>query len=198
MLARRNPITPVLLTMLVVTFAVTLITYERARRNQSVSLGSNPPYTNELTLDVAQPIATFQPTKTTSPVYNHVVVYTATGTKIVLQAKAQPLLFTAYWCPHCQRTLALLSKNASTLHVQPTVIAMGFAPGTTLAQAVSLEAQEIQDLHLQPFTIDYLLDPNQIRYVPEAYPTLVFPYHRGLAMISYEHTLAAWRQALNY
>lgn len=157
----------------------------------------NPPFRNELKMDIIQPISKFDPVQANPVVYDQVIVYDAAGRKTTLDASKTPLLFEAYWCPHCQRTLVLLNHNWSKLSQKPLIVSMGFKPNTSLKEAVHLEQQELQTYHMKSFQIYYLLDPNQSKYVPYTYPTLVFNRNGSLDMLHGEHTLSAWMKALN-
>lgn len=80
---------------------------------------------------------------------------------------------------------------------KPLIVSMGFKPGTTLNEAVHLEQQELQAFHLKSFQVYYLLDPNQSKYVPYTYPTLVINRDNSLDMLHGEHTLPVWLKAFS-
>ena len=160
------------------------------------ALISNPPFRRELSLDIVRPDAAFDPVVANKNVYDAVGVYTATGKHVTLNASKHPILFEAYWCPHCQRTLVMLNQYQGSLAKRPILVSMGFQFNTTLRAAVSLENSELKAFHIHGFKVYYLLDPNQKRYVPYKYPTLVFDHNGMLQMLYGEHVLSAWKEAL--
>ncbi len=187
----------VLIVLVAVEQVVSLRKGHSSGTQPSVGTQTNIAFHNELKMEMVTPISSFNPTATTSPVYEHVTVYAANGSKVSLNARKTPLLFTAYWCPHCQRTLVLLSKNRAVLRQKPIVIAMGYVPHTTLSEAKQLEDAEVKSLGLHGLAVYYLLDPNATKYVPVAYPTLAFMHGGKLLLMNSEHTLAVWEKALS-
>ncbi|MDQ0190241.1 TlpA family protein disulfide reductase [Alicyclobacillus cycloheptanicus] len=159
---------------------------------------ANPPFYNETKLDVVTPDPNYDPTSVNPAAYQNLTVYTADGKKVHLDAAKEPILFMAYWCPHCQRTLLLLQKNRSTLKTLPVVVSMGFQPGTTLSQAVKIGEEEKRGLNLTAYQIYYDVDTSQYAALAQkGYPTLVFSDKGKLNQLFGEHTLSVWQQALN-
>lgn len=164
---------------------------------QSSAAGQIPPFKDSRSVALVNPISQFNVTQADTSVYTQVKVYDQSGHQVVLNAKDQPLLFEAYWCPHCQRTLVSLNQHRATLQAFPTIVSMGFVTGTTLKQAVSLSETELNTFHITNVKVYYLLDPTESKQVIHSYPTLVFPYHNQLDRLVGEHTYPVWQQALN-
>lgn len=157
-----------------------------------------PPYENLLNSDKLIPDANFDTKLASESVYSKVKVYTANGQAMTLDAISHPLLFTAYWCPHCQRTLEALQQNSHKLKELPYVVCMGFGPQATLQSAVKIEKQEIQDLGLKAMNFYYIVgDPEEADYIPNGYPTLIFSQGNKLLSLSGEHEFSIWQTALN-
>ncbi|SIS97763.1 TlpA family protein disulfide reductase [Alicyclobacillus vulcanalis] len=131
-------------------------------------------------------------------VYDDVTVVTASGRQEVLSVRDAPLLFAAYWCPHCQRTLQLLTSIESRLKQKPILVNVGYPPGTTLQTAARIAREESQVLHLAPFQEVFILNPDAgDRYAPLGYPTLAF-YRAGRDWTLYgEHRASIWEKALS-
>ncbi|MCL6548117.1 MAG: hypothetical protein K6T30_04315 [Alicyclobacillus sp.] len=161
--------------------------------------GHNPPFAVLLNEERVAPNPRFDPAPASPSLYTRVPVWTADGHQAVLDARRRPILFVAYWCPHCQRTLVLLSQHQTKVGEMPDVVSMGFVPGTSLREAKQLTRQEEQALHLTGLAnrTYYLVRPDANRYIPNAYPTLVFRHGWKLEMLSGEHTLQVWQTALD-
>lgn len=157
---------------------------------------ANPPFANRLKDLPATPDPNFDPTTAQSSIYTGLTVYKADGTKVTLDASKTPILFEAYWCPHCQRTLVLLNKNRSQLAQFPIVVSMGFAPGTSLSQAVNITQQEMNYFHIQNVQEYYYLGTQSNELVPVGFPTLAFPGQGSVVTLAGEHTLQVWEQGL--
>ncbi len=158
----------------------------------------NPPFKNELGLMVVTPGASFNPQTASSQLYNQVEALTAKGRMVMLNASRQPILFEAYWCPHCQRTLIALNKNKAHFKRLPVLVSEGFVPGTTLLQAIHLTSQEISAYHLNGFRVYYILNTNEVaKNSKNGFPTLVFSRQGHLFTLTGEHTLAVWEKAIN-
>lgn len=156
----------------------------------------NPPFYNELNLEVGAPDPQFDPQLIHAATYDNLTVYSANGRVVHLNTTNQPILFIAYWCPHCQRTLVLLRKHRNQLKSLPVVVSMGFAPGTTLEEAVHIGRAEERALGLQNYQIFYDVQPNSGALVPNGFPTFVFPDHGQVDVLFGEHTWRVWEQAL--
>lgn len=154
---------------------------------------SNPPFENKLQQNVITPSPDFQPSP--APV-DRVTVLSADGKEMTLDLTKLPVLFQAYWCPHCQRTLVLLYQHRDTVR-QPIIVSTGFVPGTTLKEAVSLTEQEEAALGVHFPSIYYLLDNNVRSRVLHQYPTLYFPSGGKPQVITGERTLEIWQRALS-
>jgi len=165
--------------------------------SEQVDAVGNPPFQNKLNIEVAPLDSNYDPIKAKTADFTNIQVVNAQGKPITLDAKKQPILLVAYWCPHCQRTLVLLSKNINRLSHIPIIISMGFRLGTTLAEAKDLTDDEESFLHLSSqFKIYYGLNVNANELIPIGYPTLVYNDGRTLAMLYAEHTFAIWKKAL--
>ncbi|WP_051343645.1 TlpA family protein disulfide reductase [Alicyclobacillus herbarius] len=150
-------------------------------------------FTNRLNDEKATPIKKFDATRKGASLYAKVTVYDANGRKVTLDAKKQPLLFEAYWCPHCQRTIVLLHKHANQLAEMPVLVSVGYAKGTTLTQAKRISDEEVRAFGLKNMKVYYLLDGDHGQY---SFPTLAFNHNGQVELLKGEHTLAVWKQAL--
>ncbi len=154
---------------------------------------TNPPFQNLLKAEIATPIDTFN-ASAANPADKHMIIVTGSGSHVQFGPKLFPALITAYWCPHCQRTLVLLDRRQKTLKRLPIVISTGFAQGTTLAEAKNLTAKEVSSLHLRGFRVYYLL--HNWRSTVTEFPTLVFSRGGKWMQLHGEHTIAVWRKAI--
>ncbi|WAH35299.1 TlpA family protein disulfide reductase [Alicyclobacillus dauci] len=146
---------------------------------------------------VVTPDTKVDPSPATDVDYTHVSVLTAAGKRVVLDARQTPILFVAYWCPHCQRTLELLSSHKSELSRLPVIVNVGFPKNTELQEAVQVEAEETKQLNLHGFQMYYALDPAAgDKYAPQGYPTLAYENVRGIQTLFGEHTLSVWTSVL--
>lgn len=167
------------------------------KSQQAPKTWTNPPFTDLRSQEKVTPDPTFDATVVQSNVYKQVKVLDSAGKLVTLNAAEQPLLFAAYWCPHCQRTLVLLNQNRSKLKEFPVIVSMGFAPGTKLSDAVKLSNQELKTFHISNVKEYYLLNPNEAKQVVQSFPTLAFPYQSKVEKLAGEHTLQVWEQAMN-
>ncbi|MCI0182697.1 MAG: thioredoxin family protein [Acidibacillus sp.] len=158
---------------------------------------TNPPFQNLLTSELTTPLSTYNPQTIADPtVFTHLTVYTASGKPVVLNASHTPLLFEAYWCPHCQRTLVLLNANKSHLRHFPIMISTGFAPNTSLQTAKHFTAEEESAFSLHGITVYYLLA--HWRPLIKEFPMLIFPSKSGkIDQLMGEHTFPIWKKALD-
>ncbi|WP_041695143.1 TlpA family protein disulfide reductase [Alicyclobacillus acidocaldarius] len=130
--------------------------------------------------------------------YGAVPVWTASGRQEVLTPERQPLLFAAYWCPHCQRTLQLLTAIRHRLKHMPVIVNVGYPAGTSLQTAIRIAREEDAALHLAPFEQVFILTPSAgDRYAPLGYPTLVFRQGSALWSLYGEHRAEIWEKALS-
>ncbi|GMA59178.1 hypothetical protein GCM10025858_36810 [Alicyclobacillus sacchari] len=106
---------------------------------------------------VTSPDARFDPQTVGSSLYENVPVLQADGKPAHLDVARGPILFVAYWCPHCQRTLQLFTKLISQFKQTPTLVAVGYPKGATLADAVRINHTERQQLRLANFPTYYML-----------------------------------------
>jgi|GEM_PF-2013795 len=165
--------------------------------NGQTDAAGNPPFQNSLKLEVAPVVKTYNPVAANPQDFTRIQAVDANGKTVTLDARKEPILFVAYWCPHCQRTLVLLSRNESQLSQLPVVLSMGFQPNTTLAEAKKLTAAEHSALHLSSrFQVYYGLNVDAKKLVPIGFPTMVYSARGKLEMLYAEHTLAIWKQAL--
>lgn len=149
---------------------------------------------------VIRPDAKVDPSVVKGTDYTHVKVINSAGKTVTLDARQHPILFVAYWCPHCQRTLINLSKNRSKFAQLPILVSLGFPSNVSLATAVKVEHSEEQQLHLASFQVYYALSPSAGNtYAPKGYPTLAYfnSSKRHLMTLFGEHTLSVWEQVLN-
>lgn len=158
---------------------------------------TNPPFKDSRAVEQVTPDANFDPTTANANTYTQVKVLDKSGKQVTLNASEHPLLFEAYWCPHCQRTLVMLNENRAQLKQFPIIVSMGFAPGTPLSAAIKLSDQELQTFHIANAKVYYLLDATESKKVVQSYPTMAFPYQSHLDKLVGEHTLQVWEQALN-
>lgn len=165
-----------------------------------LSAAENPKhlrFINELTDDVVPVDHTFDPQVVASSApYEDIAVYTASGRQIHISAASHPVLFEAFWCPHCQRTLRLLSLHVRKPSELPWVVSMGYPSGTTVKEAARVSQKEMRAFGLTHATVYYSLSPQWRILVPQKFPTLVFPSKRHLLMLSGEHAWTVWREAL--
>lgn len=186
-------VVPVLILAVVGCGAVT------APKTNTTQTGSaqDPPFRIVTSQEPATPDGNFDPTAASLTLYQNIPVYRASGQVVHLDAAQQPILIEAYWCPHCQRTLLLFNKHSNAMKIRPVLISTGFAPGTTLKQAVQLGAAERSALHLQDYQMYYYINPDYAkRLVPVGFPTLVFPWQGKVGALYGEHTWTAWQPAL--
>jgi thiol-disulfide isomerase/thioredoxin len=156
----------------------------------------NPPFAVKVNEQKVTPDSALDAVPADAARYRSITVFDANGRRVTLDAANAPVLFVAYWCPHCQRTLQLLSQNRSELRRLPVMVSMGFVPGTPLSEAVRLTQQEETALHLSGFKTYYALDPSSRQWIPRGYPTLVFDRNGALQMLYGEHTLDVWQKVL--
>ncbi len=165
-------------------------------KNVSQSDSTMITFTNLLNDMVIKPNPNFNAVSAKATEYNKIAVFTKNGQKILLNASQKPILFEAYWCPHCQRTLVLLNKNLKNKDQMPIIVSTGFPAGTTIAEANRVNQEEMSSLHIQGDEVYYLLDSdsdNSVQHIP----MLVFPYHNKLDILYGEHTVNVWRHALS-
>jgi len=180
--------------MAIILVVTTISTSSTAIAKQS---NTNPPFEIKLKDEIVQPITQFNVIPAQVNVENGVTAYSASGKLIHLNPKKQPILFEAYWCPHCQRTIVMMDKERSQLNRLPILVSLGFQPNTSLKQAVQLTNKEITELHLKNLKVYYLLQYHVRNFVPNGIPELLFPYHHRLETLSGEHTFQIWKTAIN-
>lgn len=163
----------------------------------STSLGDNAPFSVRTGESLVKPQSTWNAKPLSSTTYNDVHVLDESGKPVTLDVSKSPILFEAYWCPHCQRTLVLLSSNMSDIKSKPILVSTGFAPNTTIQQAVSISHQEFKSLNLAKFKVYYLLDKSLLAKYVVSYPTLVFDKNGKAQEMLGEHTLPLWERALS-
>lgn len=163
----------------------------------SMSLGNNSPFTIKVKDDLTQPAEKWDAKTVNDSLYNSVKVLNQNGKAVTLNVSNTPLLFEAYWCPHCQRTIVMLSANRSSLNKVPTIISTGFAPNTSIKQAVYISDQEFKALDLHKFKVYYLLNHSLLSKYVTDYPTLVFQKNGHTERFAGEHTLNLWERALS-
>lgn len=163
---------------------------------QAYKQTGNPPFRNELNVEKGPVDTKFDPIPGSANIYQKIPVLNQIGKKVYLDAGKYPILFEAYWCPHCQRTLVLLMHNRSKVKQMPILVSMGFAPKTSLQQAVQLSHEEFHALHIKDVQVYYLLNVNPGKYVPTVYPTLAFLYQHQISLLAGEHIWPVWQKAL--
>ncbi|MCL6516534.1 hypothetical protein [Alicyclobacillus sp.] len=159
---------------------------------------ANQPFQNRLDALPTTP-ANVPNAKPADPVlYGALPVVTPDGRQETLHPADRPVVFLAYWCPHCQRTLVLWDQHWSELPVKPVIVATGFQSGTPLADARRIEEDEIRGLHLQHIQFDaYLLDADEGKRVIQAYPQAVYELDDQLLTLTGERTLDVWKQVFS-
>ena len=97
-------------------------------------------------------------------------VQTVEGKEVVLDLRKGPVLFVAYWCPHCDRFL--LTAKEMGLERLPTVVSIWPRDGDTLADVVRETRAKLQRTGWEdtPF---YVLMAGSPSYV-QGTPTLVW------------------------
>jgi thiol-disulfide isomerase/thioredoxin len=159
---------------------------------------ANRPFENRLNALPTTPANVLNAKPADPAVYASIPALTPEGASLTLTPSERPVVFVAYWCPHCQRTLVLWDQHWSELSVKPVIVATGFEPGTPLAQAKQIDADEIRGLNLKHIQFDaYLLDTNIGKKVIQAYPEVVFQQGDQLLTVTGERTLAVWKQVLS-
>ncbi|MCY0896276.1 MAG: hypothetical protein OWS03_08325 [Alicyclobacillaceae bacterium] len=150
-----------------------------------------------LTEDKVHPMSAFNAGPVTHPnAEEHIRVETAAGTWVTLNAKNHPVLFAAYWCPHCQRTLVLLQKHIADTPGWPTVVYVGYPDGFPLKTAVRIEHEEKKAFHLTYTHVYYLIGSADQTYI-HGFPYLVFNRRGTLLSLFGEHTFPVWKKALD-
>ncbi|MCY0876809.1 MAG: hypothetical protein OWT28_11150 [Firmicutes bacterium] len=159
--------------------------------------GTRPQFENLLLMDPTPLVSKMN----TMPVISvtadeHIHVQESSGRWTTLDAMTHPVLFVAYWCPHCQRTLVMLQKNASHMTQWPTIVFTGYPPGFPLKWAKAIEAQELRALHLH-FIKDplYLIGNADMKYIT-GFPYLMFKDNGKLTSLVGEHTFPVWQRAI--
>ncbi|MCL6600306.1 MAG: thioredoxin [Alicyclobacillus macrosporangiidus] len=159
---------------------------------------ANQPFENRLNALPTTPANVLNAKPADPAVFSSIPALTPDGAPLTLNPSDRPVVFLAYWCPHCQRTLVLWDQHWSELPVKPVIVATGFEPGTPLDQAKQIEADEIRGLNLQHIRFDaYLLDTDVGKKVIQAYPQVVFQQGDRLLTFTGERTLAVWKQVLS-
>lgn len=176
-------------------FVGSAVAYAQSTNNNG-NLGSNPPFVSKLNVDIVKPIPVFNAVSANAKQYENVAVYSPSGKLVNLDARRQPILFEAYWCPHCQRTIVMLNKHRSQLSSFPILVSFGFQPNTSLHQAIKLTSTELKALNIKNVKVYYVLQYHIRSYAPNGIPELVFSHSDKLESLSGEHTLQIWKMAL--
>lgn len=155
-----------------------------------------PQFTNLLDVDLVQPISTWD----AKPVPNQAAesairVQTESGQWVTLNAKQHPILFVAYWCPHCQRTLVLMNQHFHSPNDWPTIVYVGYANGFPLSSAVKIADEEKETFHLS-FTKPYFLIGTVEKKYIDGFPFLAFADGKQVDFIVGEHTWPMWEKAM--
>lgn len=169
-----------------------------AQQSINTAGNPNPPFQNKLNVGKVTPSSQFDAKRVDEGTYGVFSVTNLSGNSETLYPKKTPVLFEAYWCPHCQRTLVMMNKNWNQLKLKPTIVATGFQPGTTLAQAKSLVTSEEEGLQLNyAKPTYYLLSSDEQHKLIQSYPEFIFGRSGEIYMLQGEHTLEIWEQALS-
>lgn len=165
---------------------------------QSVTAAAGPiVFVNRTSQMRVQPDASLDPTRAVGIDERQIPVLNDRGTRVYLDAFRGPILFVAYWCPHCQRTLLLLTNHRRNLRQIPTLVFVGYPPQTTFAEARQVVREEHRALHLANFPTFYALSQTAgDTYAPKGYPTLAYPTETGVDLLFGEHTLSIWQKVL--
>lgn len=144
--------------------------------------------------DKIKPDGKFDPKQlaNASAVLSNLTVVDAQGHSFKLSNTNRPILFEAYWCPHCQRTLVLFNKNSTIMNSKPIIVSTGFPAKTTLKEAVKASEKEFSLLGVSGFTVYYALPAVQV----PSYPTLLFHQGQSTDVLLGEHTATVWEQAV--
>lgn len=156
-----------------------------------------PPFQNELKDEVVPLDTKFDPVRVSKTLFDHIDVVNAEGKKVVLNASQTPVLFEAYWCPHCQRTIKMLAEHWSSLKNKPIFISTGFPNGTPLSEAVMVSRDEMRFMKVPKPTVYYLIGSSAEKYI-SIIPDLVFERDRQLWMLNREHIFPIWQKALSF
>lgn len=117
---------------------------------------------------------------------------TSTGKPVHLENSTHPIMFQAYWCPHCQRTLLLFTQNPILKHSGLILISSGYPLHTTLQQAVATTQKEFKELGISGFPVYYELHSIQV----PSYPALIFKRAGSSYLLTGEHTEKVWEEAV--
>lgn len=123
----------------------------------------------------------------------HLKLTDESGKPVSVAQTDRPIIFEAYWCPHCQRTLITLFKDKDFMALHPIVVSMGYPPDTTLSQAVATSQKEFDILGLSGFTVYYSLGSVSQDVVP-SYPTVIFTKRNKMYRLTGEHTSLVWHE----
>jgi|SRR5579875_180976 len=141
-----------------------------------------------------KPDAKFDPKQfaNAKQVLSSMTIVNRDGKRVNLVNTTRPVIFAAYWCPHCQRTLVLFHQNSKLKNSDPIVISSGYPPHTTLKTAVATTDKEFSELGLSGFTVYYVVDPIQV----PAWPTVIFNSNNTTDVLVGEHTPQVWEKAV--
>ncbi len=132
---------------------------------------------------------------TSSSLYRHVVVENNFGKTTVLNATKKPILFLAYWCPHCERVVTLWKNH----HVHfPNLVFVGYPNRTTFSQAKSRAWDEIRSFHLPVVEnqVHFIIGQNLKQYVPSGFPEYIYYRDGKMKSMLGEYTWNVWNRVI--
>ncbi len=154
-----------------------------------------PPFRDFRKIEITPLLNINNASNVSSFVYNHVVAQANNGKREVLDATKIPMAFVAYWCPHCERTLAMWKLHHAHF---PDLVFVGYPQGTTFSQAKQRAWAEIRYFHL-PVTanqVNFVIGNQQDQYVPKGFPNYVYAVgHQDKSLLG-EHTWKIWHSVL--
>ena len=154
-----------------------------------------PPFRDVSSVEVVPLTKTDNAVVVSSKTYNHVVTQNNTGEKVVLNASKKPMLFVAYWCPHCERTLFMWKKDHAKF---PDLVFVGYPNGTKFAMAKNRAWSEIHYFHLpvKSSQVYFVIGNQQAKYVPQGFPNYIYAQHHQDKSLLGEHTWHVWQSVL--
>ncbi|EQB20845.1 hypothetical protein UNSWDHB_1918 [Dehalobacter sp. UNSWDHB] len=152
-------------------------------------------FVNKLELENYGQISKYDAELITTHSLNDLKILSSSSERVSIDFSKQPVIFSAFWCPACQRELVFLRDNKEQLDTVPIIISTGFED-KTLEEAVTITKQELDELQIKGFEVYYALNDPEPKDVPK-YPGLVFSKDGSLYRLSGEHTGDVIMQALN-
>lgn len=157
-----------------------------------------PPFQNITAFEKVTPSSVWNPTKVSVSTYEHVLAINNNGKKSVLDAKKQPMLFLAYWCPHCERTIDMWTIHQKQIKSFPLLVFVGYPDGTSLAIAKQRAWAELHYFHVpvKENGVYFVIGSKQTKYVPNGFPALFFERGHYIESLLGEHTWSIWKKVI--